>query len=105
MHSGRVESEVFDAVAFMTDRVALLLQEEFADDAVSKMAIFASSVVDDLVSVRHRRILLDPFFVTIQAFFAFEFALLRMRRGCEARQRDAEAEEDYPRAHKSRAPI
>jgi hypothetical protein len=39
--------------------------------------------------------------VTIQAFFAFEFALLRIRRGREARQRDAEAEKGRPRTHKS----
>jgi hypothetical protein len=78
MHSGSVESEVFDAVAFMTDRVALLLQQELSDNAVSKMAIFALSVLGGFVDVRHRRILLDPFFVAVQAFFAFEFALLRM---------------------------
>jgi hypothetical protein len=80
VHPLGVESEVFDAVAFVTDRVALLLQEELADDAVSKMAAFALSVLGGFVDVRHRKILLDPFFVTVQAFFAFEFALLRMRR-------------------------
>jgi hypothetical protein len=78
MHSGSVESEIFDAVAFMTDSVALLLQEELSDNAVSKMAIFTIAVLDDFVNVRHRRILLDPFFVAIQAFFALEFALLRI---------------------------
>jgi hypothetical protein len=78
VHPLGVESEVFDAVAFITDRVALLLQEELADNAVSKMAIFAFSVLGGFVDVRHRRILLDPFFVAVQAFFAFEFALLRM---------------------------
>jgi hypothetical protein len=65
-------------VAFITDLIALLLQEELADYAVSKMATFAFWVIGDFVDVRHRRILLDPFFVAVQAFFAFEFALLCM---------------------------
>jgi hypothetical protein len=105
MHSRRVESEVFDTVAFITDLVALLLQEELSDDAVSKVAIFALPILGGFVNIRHRSILLDVFFVTIQAFFAFEFALLRIRRGREARQRDAKAEEARPRAYKSPAPI
>jgi hypothetical protein len=105
MHSRRVESEIFDTVAFVTDLVSLRLQQEFADDAVSKVTTFAFPVFGDFVSIRHRRILLDVFFVTIQAFFAFEFALLRIRRGREARQRDAEAKEGCPRTHKSSAPI
>jgi hypothetical protein len=105
MHSSGVESQVFDAVAFITDLVALLLQEELADNAVSKMAIFALSVLEDFVNVRHRKVLLDGFCVAIQAVFALEFALLRMRRGREARQRDAEAEQARPRAHEGSAPI
>jgi hypothetical protein len=78
VHPLGVEPEVFDAVAFITDPVALLLQEELADNAVPKMAIFALSVFGGFVDIRHRRILLDVFFVTVQAFFAFEFALLRI---------------------------
>jgi len=91
MHSRRVESEVFDTVAFITNVVALLLEEELSDDTVSKVAIFALLVLGGFVGIRHRRILLDVLFVAIQAFFAFEFAFLRMRRGGKARQRDAEA--------------
>jgi dolichol kinase len=72
---------------------------------VSKVATFAFLVFSDFVSIRHRRILLDVFLVTIEAFFAFEFALFRIRRGREARQRDAEAKKARPRAHKSPASV
>jgi hypothetical protein len=105
MHSRRVESEIFDTVAFVTDLVSLCLQQEFSDDAVSKVTTFAFLVFGDFVSIPHRRILFDVFFVAIQAFFAFEFALLRIRRGREARQRDAEAKKGRPRTHKSPALI
>ena len=76
-----VEPEVCDAVARITNLVALLLQEELPNNAVPKMAVFTLPVFDDFVGIRHRRILLDPLFVTVQAFFALEFSLLRIRRG------------------------
>jgi hypothetical protein len=91
VYSLGVESEIFGAVTFETDLVAFLLQQELTHNAVSKVAIFALAILHDFVNIRHRKILPDVFFVTIQTFFAFEFSLLRVRRGREARQRDAEA--------------
>ena len=96
VNSRRVQLQILDGVAFVTDLVALLLEQKLAHNSMPKVAVFAFSVLDHSVEVWHGEVLLAEFLVTVQALLTLEFPLLRVGRGDEAQEDDTAAEEGHP---------
>jgi hypothetical protein len=100
MHPGQIEAHIFDGVAFMADLVALLLEEKLPHHTMPKVTAFTFSVCHDVVYVIHRKILVDEFVMTIQAFLLLELPFLRIGGARKAPQEgQAATKHGYPPEH------
>jgi hypothetical protein len=72
---GLVRADLFPGMAGMAKLVALLLQEQFRNDPVTKVTIFALPLLDHRVHVLHGKIFLGKLLVAIETTFPLEFSL------------------------------
>ena len=86
-------------MAFETELVAFLLEEELAHDPVPNVTILTFPVFDDGVHVAHRKIFLDEFLVAVQALLSLELPFLCLGRRCQERKSDAAAKQGHSDAH------
>ncbi len=93
VYSDGVQFQLFDGMAFVTELVAFLLQDELADDPVVEVAVEALPIFDHFVDVAHREILLDELLVAVEAILLLELPLLRLGGRRRTQQDDNGAQE------------
>ena len=73
MHELLVEFDLFLAMTPKAELVPLLFQEEFRDDAVPQMAIFAFLLFDRRMGILHPHVLVFELLVAVKALLAGKF--------------------------------
>ena len=97
---GLVRADLFTGMAGKAEVVALLLQEIFRDDPVTKVAIFALPLLDYRVDVLHGKIFLGKLLVAIETTFPLEFSLRPRYVGSKEKDSGQEKDDQTRKAHR-----
>jgi hypothetical protein len=96
MHARRIQLQILDRMAGITELVPVLLENEFGHNPVPNVALLTLSLLDHCVDVAHRKILFDELLVTVEALLSLELPLLGVGRRCKAQCERHAAKDSHP---------
>ena len=96
VHARRIQLQILDRMAAITELVPILLENEFGHNPVPNVALLTLSLVDHRVDVAHREVFFDKFLVTVETLLSLELPLLGVGRRCKAQGEHDAAKNSRP---------